>query len=139
MRRLVPDQFHEPFRRLTFHLKDHFAFQCSQPIVHQEEGNEDCGNANRHKPLVADMARGAKDESFLLQLLVELRDERLERRPFESEPKLRDFAFEQLIVAQVYPVSFWHVRVALSRHRWSQQAWPLGHSQKRVFLTAARR
>ena len=55
MRRLVPDQFHEPLRRPALDFEHHRLLQRAQPVVHEKKRHEDRRDADRHEPFIADV------------------------------------------------------------------------------------
>ncbi len=104
MRRFVPDEFHEPFRRFAFDFKNDFTFELPQPVVREKERDENRRDADGHKPFVADVAGRMKGQPFLRQLVVKLLDQRLEQSAVELETELGDFSLQQLVIAQTAPV-----------------------------------
>src|SRR5439155_5292833 len=53
--RLMPHQFHEPLRRSAFDFEHHRALERAQPVVHEKKWNENRRDADRYKPLIADV------------------------------------------------------------------------------------
>ncbi len=53
----VPDESHEPLSGSALHFEHHRFLQRAQPIVHQKKRNENCRDADRNKPFVADVTR----------------------------------------------------------------------------------
>ena len=64
MRRLVPDQFHEPLRRSALDFEHHRPLQRAQPVVHEKKRHENRRDADRHEPFIADMTRRMKDQAL---------------------------------------------------------------------------
>src|SRR4030095_4887777 len=78
VRCLMANQLHEPLRCSSFDLKNDLAFQLTQPVVREKEGDEDRRDADGDKPFVADVAGGMKREALLRKLAIKLLNERLE-------------------------------------------------------------
>src|SRR6266487_4748731 len=108
VRGLVAHQAHEPLRRFAFDFEHQLALKFTQPLMRQEKRNENCRDADRHEPFVADVAGRMEDQSFLRQLAVKLLNERLKLRSLQLEAELGDFALQQLIVAEIGPVGGFH-------------------------------
>ena len=98
--RLVSHQFHEPLCRLALDLEHHRPLQRAQPVVHEKKRHEDRRDPDRHKPFIADVTRRMKREPMRRKLVIELTDERFERRSLEAQPELGDAALEKFVVAQ---------------------------------------
>src|SRR5882724_5170827 len=62
--RFVPHHFHEPVRGFAFDLEHHRPLQRAQSLVYEKERNKDRGDANRHKPFIANVARRVKYQAF---------------------------------------------------------------------------
>ena len=96
----MPDQFHEPLARPAFHLEHHGFLQLPQPVVHEEKRHEDRRDADRHEPFIADVTGRMESQSFRRQLVVELLDERFERRALKPQPEFGNAALEKLLIVE---------------------------------------
>src|SRR5205085_11113328 len=100
VRRFMPDQFHERFRRSALHFEHHRFLERAEPFVDEEKRNEDRRDTDRNEPFVADVTWRMEGQAFAGKLVVKLFDERLEPGPFELQSELGNAALEQLLVRQ---------------------------------------
>src|SRR6185369_9268029 len=98
VRHLVPHQFHEPLRRFALDFEHHCPLQCPEPIVHEIKRNEDGRDTNRHEPFIADVSWRMKREPSDGKLVVELPDQRFERRALEPQTERGDATLEKFLV-----------------------------------------
>src|SRR5688572_27374200 len=108
VRGFVPHEAHEPFGGFALDLEGELALELAQPVVDQIKRDEDDGDAFGDEPFITDVAWRPEDESLLPKLIIELMDERLDAGPLNAKPELRDFLFQQILVAQMHPVSDFH-------------------------------
>src|SRR5436305_15335424 len=78
-------QLHEPLRRPPLNFEHHRALERAQPVVHQKEWNENRRDADWNEPFIADMAGWLKHQAFCRKLVVQLSDQRLQRRTLEPQ------------------------------------------------------
>ena len=83
-----------------FDFEHHCPLQRPQPIVHEKKRNEDGRDTDRHEPFIADVTGRMKGESLGRKLVVELPDQRFQRRALEPQTERGDAAFEKFLVAQ---------------------------------------
>jgi len=98
--RLVPHELHKPLGRLPLDLQHHRPLQRAQPVVNEKKRHEDGGDADGHEPFIADVTWRMKHKPVRRKLVVELPDERLERRALELKAEVGDAAFEKILVAE---------------------------------------
>src|SRR5439155_22895672 len=98
--RLVPHQLHKPLFRSALDLEHHRPLQRAQPVVNEKKRDEDRGDADWNEPLIANVTWRMKHESVRRKLVVELTDERFNRRAVQSQAELGDAAFEKILVAR---------------------------------------
>ena len=77
-----------------FDFEHHLLFELAQPVVDEKKRNENRRDADRHEPFIADVTRRMKGQAFGRKLVVELLDERFERRAFESQRQFGDAALQ---------------------------------------------
>lgn len=110
MRGFVAHEFHEPLGCLALDFEDDLFFEPAKPFVNQKERNENGGDADGDKPLIAHVTGWHEDEALCFQLVVKLLDERLQAAAFEGESERSDVLLKQAFVRKVYPAWFGHIQ-----------------------------
>src|SRR5688500_12984148 len=80
---------------LRFHARCRFVFQLREPGIGQIERNPDASGPVRTSPLVRQVYRGPEPEPLGRELVVQLRDHRLDGRTAERQSKLGNAPSEQ--------------------------------------------
>ena len=100
---LVTQELQAPLGRAAFDLEHLAQLERLQPRMRQPERNGDERLLRRSEPLVAEVARGPEGNAARRQLLVQLRDARLELRACEAHAKIAHAHGQKLFIAGAGP------------------------------------
>src|SRR5437899_2259739 len=104
----VAHEPHEPVWSFAFDFQNHLAFKFEKSFVDEKKRDENCGDADRDEPFVADVARWLECQALLRKLLVKLLDKWLQFGGLKLEAELRDALLQQLFIRKIHPGGRFH-------------------------------